>query len=71
MADFADMASDIAEENLQRTIQNRTNFQIESQFDCEDCAIEIPAQRRALGGVTRCILCQTKFEAKQKHFRKV
>lgn len=71
MADFADIASDIAEENLQRTIQNRAHFKIESQFECNDCAIEIPAQRRALGGVTRCIQCQTKFEAKRKHFRKV
>ncbi len=29
---------------------------------CEDCDLEIPAKRQALGGMTRCVPCQTKFE---------
>ncbi|MOA42274.1 hypothetical protein D3C78_1643130 [compost metagenome] len=29
---------------------------------CIDCGHEIPEQRRALGGVTRCVHCQTVFE---------
>ena len=29
---------------------------------CATCGDEIPAKRRALGGVTRCTPCQTLFE---------
>ncbi|MNE91595.1 hypothetical protein D3C80_1892270 [compost metagenome] len=29
---------------------------------CEDCDREIPPARRALGGKTRCVPCQTLFE---------
>lgn len=29
---------------------------------CEDCAGQIPEARRALGGMTRCVPCQTTFE---------
>lgn len=29
---------------------------------CEDCDREIPPARRALGGKTRCVPCQSTFE---------
>jgi phage/conjugal plasmid C-4 type zinc finger TraR family protein len=29
---------------------------------CEDCDREIPEARRALGGMTRCVPCQTTAE---------
>lgn len=29
---------------------------------CEDCDSEIPEARRALGGKTRCVPCQSLFE---------
>ncbi len=29
---------------------------------CEDCDGEIPEARRALGGMSRCVPCQTLFE---------
>lgn len=29
---------------------------------CEDCDNEIPAARQALGGMTRCVPCQSIFE---------
>ena len=29
---------------------------------CEDCDREIPEARRALGGMTRCVPCQSTFE---------
>jgi phage/conjugal plasmid C-4 type zinc finger TraR family protein len=29
---------------------------------CEDCDKEIPAARQALGGMTRCVPCQSIFE---------
>ncbi len=30
--------------------------------ECQDCGDEIPEARRALGGMTRCVPCQTTFE---------
>lgn len=33
-----------------------------SRLDCLDCEGEIPAVRRALGGIQRCVLCQSTFE---------
>lgn len=29
---------------------------------CQDCNNKIPAARQALGGKTRCVLCQSFFE---------
>ncbi|WP_325436289.1 TraR/DksA C4-type zinc finger protein [Pseudomonas nitroreducens] len=29
---------------------------------CCECDAEIPAERQALGGITRCVPCQTKHE---------
>lgn len=69
MADFADVASDIEQERLQQALQNREQFNAHSHFECDECGAEIPAQRRAIGGVTHCIECQKKLEAKQKHYR--
>lgn len=69
MADFADTASEIEQERLQQSLQNRAQFTTHSHFECDECGEEIPAQRRSIGGVTRCVGCQTEFEAKQKHFR--
>ena len=33
-----------------------------SLIDCQDCDKPIPEQRRALGGMTRCVPCQTLIE---------
>lgn len=33
-----------------------------SRTHCEDCEKEIPAERQALGGMTRCVPCQSIFE---------
>ena len=33
-----------------------------SRLDCLDCEGEIPAARRALGGIQRCVPCQSTFE---------
>lgn len=69
MVDLVDMAEDFRAQQLQASISSRPQFDKESELDCEDCGVEIPAQRRALGGVTRCVQCQINFEAKQKHFK--
>ncbi|WP_151789992.1 TraR/DksA C4-type zinc finger protein [Acinetobacter junii] len=69
MADYADVASDITETDLEHSLQNIRRIDFPSNFECEECGAEIPEQRRRLGSVTLCIACQTVFEAKQKHFR--
>ena len=33
-----------------------------SRTHCEDCDNGIPAARQALGGITRCVPCQSIFE---------
>lgn len=33
-----------------------------SRSECLDCDGEIPAARQALGGILRCVPCQTNFE---------
>ena len=33
-----------------------------SRSECLDCDGEIPAARQALGGILRCVPCQTIFE---------
>ncbi|WP_171334249.1 TraR/DksA C4-type zinc finger protein [Acinetobacter sp. CFCC 10889] len=69
MVDLVEMAEEFQAMNLQEKINARTQFTVPSHDECDDCGEDIPVQRQALGGVTRCIECQTKFEAKQKHFR--
>jgi phage/conjugal plasmid C-4 type zinc finger TraR family protein len=34
-----------------------------SRPDCLECGEEIPAKRQALGGVTRCVVCEALVEA--------
>lgn len=33
---------------------------------CEDCDQPIPEKRQALGGITRCVPCQTTFEKRPR-----
>lgn len=69
MADFSDVATQISEEQLQQSLTNRAQFTAHSYYECEDCGVEIPEQRRKIGGVTRCTECQTCFEAQSRNFR--
>lgn len=69
MADLADVANEFIELNLRDSLAARPQNLNASYFTCEDCDKEIPPQRRAIGGVTRCVDCQTIYEARQKHFR--
>ncbi|MDS7929598.1 TraR/DksA family transcriptional regulator [Acinetobacter sp. V102_4] len=71
MADYADVASTLIEQDLAHALANIKHFDQVSHYECEDCGEEIPAQRRQLGGVTRCVGCQAVLEAKQKHIRGV
>jgi len=36
-----------------------------SEHYCTDCAEEIPEMRREIPGVTRCVECQSMYEARE------
>lgn len=40
----------------------RARSNVPSLTHCEDCDDEIPEARRAFGGITRCVACQSTFE---------
>ena len=69
MADYADVASDIAQTDLDHALHNAKRVEFPSNYECEECDSVIPEQRRRLGSVTLCVGCQTALEAKQKHLR--
>lgn len=50
------------EATQRRAIQNHTP----SLSHCQDCGEEIPAARRKLSSIRRCILCQEDFENLKK-----
>lgn len=65
MSDCADVAADILEQHLAVSLANHQAKQpvISSEY-CEDCGSEIPAARTAAVKTTRCVDCQSIFEAK-------
>lgn len=64
MADWVDRAVAREERELELALaaQLARSPTGPSLSHCTACADEIPAKRRALGGVTRCTPCQTLFE---------
>ncbi|MCM2317951.1 MAG: TraR/DksA C4-type zinc finger protein [Pseudomonas sp.] len=65
MTDWLDRAKE--REELERELalkaqRARADFSAPSLSECQDCDEPIPEARRALGGVTRCVACQTLFE---------
>lgn len=66
MADIIDIANDQYERHLEGFFRTR-NAQAKkpSRKFCEDCEAEIPEQRQALGGVTKCVDCQGYWERKR------
>lgn len=66
MADCADIANTVIEKNLAHSLAARSQHQSNSLFECIECDSTIPEQRRKLGGVTRCIECQSRFERTNK-----
>ena len=59
MADFADVASTLSEQDLDHALANIKHFDQVSNYECEDCGAEIPERRRALGNVKLCIDCRS------------
>jgi len=64
MSDWVDCAVDREERELARALaaQLARSPNGPSLIYCTACTEEIPAKRRALGGVVRCTECQTLFE---------
>lgn len=65
MPDLFDRAAELEEQHRQRALDaqgRRCDFQKPSLANCQECGEEIPAERQAVGGVTRCVPCQESFE---------
>ena len=63
MADPADIAQSFIPE-VDATEISKRFLKVSEEF-CIDCGDDIPSIRRALGGVERCIHCQTDFEKRR------
>lgn len=68
MADDADLAQEFEQRLIdeaiykaKKLVRNRA-----SEWFCVDCDEVIPHERRAFGGVIRCVECQTIFESKTR-----
>lgn len=64
-----DIANKISEDSLNIILSNRVRFDSPSEPECVDCGNDIPIMRRKLGGVKRCVDCQSSIEGVQRHYR--
>ena len=64
-----DIASKYEQHYIETVLDNRVRFEGRSLEECEFCGNDIPPKRQALGGVTKCIDCQSRSEGKKKHYR--
>jgi len=71
MSDFADVAADITEQHQAVSLANHMAKQavISSEY-CEDCGIDIPAERLAAVITIRCVDCQSIYETKKHNVRR-
>lgn len=59
MADIADRASKITDDEIERLVNSRVRYVGESAEFCHECEEMIPqARREAIPGVTLCVPCQ-------------
>lgn len=65
MSDIIDRANDQAQEELNRNLAKAQRFDTPSLAECIECGEDIPERRRRLGGVTRCIDCQSVIERRR------
>ncbi|BBI68735.1 transcriptional regulator, TraR/DksA family [Psychrobacter pacificensis] len=65
MSDIIDRANDQAQEELERNLAKAARFDQPSLAECVECGEDIPERRRRLGGVTRCIDCQSVIERRR------
>jgi phage/conjugal plasmid C-4 type zinc finger TraR family protein len=67
VADEADRAGDVIDAAMATALAGiKSTMGIPSNESCAECGDEIPEQRRKLGGVTRCVSCQTYFEVRNR-----
>lgn len=64
-----DIASKYVEHHIKTALDKRVKFEGKSLEECVLCGNDIPPKRQALGGVTKCIDCQSRSEGKNKHYR--
>lgn len=66
MTDIADKASESEDLFLAEALYKAgrpSEYQGESNYECDDCGDPIPeARRQAVPGCTRCVWCQEYFE---------
>ena len=62
MSDIIDRANEVAQEEIDRLLASACRFDTPSLAECIDCSEDIPEGRQRLGGVTRCIDCQSEHE---------
>lgn len=65
MSDIIDRANDQAQEELIRNLAKAQRFDTPSLAECIECGEDIPERRQRLGGVTRCIDCQSVIERRR------
>lgn len=66
MSDVIDQACDYVEQMLQRQLAARPRFDAPSLKECMACGEPISPERQKLGGVVRCIDCQSAFERSKR-----
>jgi len=65
MADDIDLAQERIDAEMQARLRVLPTFDIASLIECQECGEDIPSQRQAIGGVTRCVDCQNHFEGRR------
>ncbi|MEW5251610.1 TraR/DksA family transcriptional regulator [Microbulbifer discodermiae] len=67
--DALDRAAELEQQQRNHALEAqraRADFNRPSAADCSDCGAEIPPARRAFGGITRCVECQTLREKRNR-----
>ena len=62
MADDADRANDYVDLTMANYLSRAPKFDQPSVAECLECGEDIPARRQSVGGVKRCVDCQSVFE---------
>jgi phage/conjugal plasmid C-4 type zinc finger TraR family protein len=69
MVDWFDRAQELEQRQRDQAIQAQLRQPRPvgpSLTHCQDCENEIPPARRALGGITRCVPCQSGHEKSKR-----
>lgn len=66
--DVLDRAQELEEKQRDIALKHARRQNTLSLSECKDCDADIPPARQAVGGVTRCVGCQSLHEKKQKRY---